>query len=574
MKNLLEELHNYEELTSTKESLNKELKELSGKNDPNSINRINEIAAHLNQINEEEQKYNKEDLDKVAAYHETMKEFNRLTGELQTIEKLSKKSKGEKSRTTSSEGRPKYIDNSLLEEYNLLAEQKKSLRSRFNNEYKALENITSLVKTSPSEIEVSNEVQVEKPKEYTIPLVKDYKDLTDEEKIKELEDRLQRIINSSKLPNQGQKDIITYNGKKYPIPEAYHGIYNETIRELNTLKNKMSNSKKEERVIEEPSKKVTPKETFETKLNEIYPEVRTTPKTNRPVMPITEEENPYIYGHYDPKPKPITLPDLIQLCDKNKIKLHPVPVTFKRKHKINIKKAYTAVKSKVSLETFKKILPKVWNIDKNIEYAFVKMNGKLLDKEIILKTKAVKFANSTIQKYNTAKSYVTKLPKRTKNYIKDKYNNVKKFFQDKKEIVEKSKEGKLLDAMKEVYGKRVESHLDYKIVNRTTNFKENTCQRIRTAKGKITNTTKAVVEAIKKPFDYLRENMKNDIKRQEMQVKIDEIRKINQEKKAALTRIKANPNIGGYVGTVTIIVVGVIILAAIIFMGIGTIINR
>lgn len=34
--------------------------------------------------------------------------------------------------------------------------------------------------------------------------------------------------------------------------------------------------------------------------------------------PSLEEENPYIYGHYDPRPKPLTLPDLISMCEKIK----------------------------------------------------------------------------------------------------------------------------------------------------------------------------------------------------------------------------------------------------------------
>ena len=58
-----------------------------------------------------------------------------------------------------------------------------------------------------------------------------------------------------------------------------------------------------------------------------------------------------------------------------------------------------------------------------------------------------------------------------------------------------------------VYGEKVDKHLDYRIVNRTAKFKENTCQKINTAKGKIVGTTKAVIDAIKKPFDYLSLNI-------------------------------------------------------------------
>lgn len=67
--------------------------------------------------------------------------------------------------------------------------------------------------------------------------------------------------------------------------------------------------------------------------------------------------------------------------------------------------------------------------------------------------------------------------------------------------------------------------------------------------------------------------MKNDIKRQELQRQIDEIRASSKEKSEALKRIKIN-NSSGYVGTIAITILGVIVLAGIIFMGIGSMINR
>ena len=299
------------------------------------------------------------------------------------------------------------------------------------------------------------------------------------------------------------------------------------------------------------------------------------PTKPSPAASPLEEENPYIYGHYDPRPKPLTLPDLMSMCERKNIKLHPVPVTFRKKHKVDMKKAFTCIKNKVNLKNFKKLLPKVWNIDKQVELAFANMNNKLLDKRITIKTKAVNFAEGTIQKYNNVKTHVTNIPKRTKEYIKDKYKDFNNYFREKKEIsrLRKEKNYSRKEAMEMVYGEKVDKHLDYRIVNRTTKFKDNTCQRINTAKGKIVGTTKAVVGAIKKPFDYLRENMKNDTKRQELQAKIEEIRIANRQKEAALKRIKVNSN-AGYVGTVALTIISVFALAAIIFMGISSIINR
>ena len=68
MNNLLEELNKYQALTSTRDNLNSELLNLSGKNDQESVSRINEIGVNLNQINKSLQNYDKEKLDKVTKY--------------------------------------------------------------------------------------------------------------------------------------------------------------------------------------------------------------------------------------------------------------------------------------------------------------------------------------------------------------------------------------------------------------------------------------------------------------------------------------------------------------------------
>ena len=229
MNNLLEELNKYQALTSTRDNLNSELLNLSGKNDQESIKRINEIGANLNQISKSLQNYDKEKLDKVTKYYETKKEFDRLVGELQTIEKLSKKSKNEKTETLSSEGRKKYIDKSLLEEYNRLAKEKSELRRRFNSEYKELEGIITLVDDVPAETEEQVETT---SRDYELP-IKSYEELTPEEKQKELEERLQRIFNNI-LYNAVIHGMGNY---KFEIKECHEGdiVEIDTFNELKQI---------------------------------------------------------------------------------------------------------------------------------------------------------------------------------------------------------------------------------------------------------------------------------------------------------------------------------------------------
>ena len=106
---LAEEYNNYLELISTKEKLNTELLNLSGKKDPDSVKKINDLGAKLGDINNELSKYDNNLLDKVDAYFKEKKEFDRICKEIKAIEDLSKKSIGQKEVVNSAEGRKNYF---------------------------------------------------------------------------------------------------------------------------------------------------------------------------------------------------------------------------------------------------------------------------------------------------------------------------------------------------------------------------------------------------------------------------------------------------------------------------------
>lgn len=572
---LEKELADYKELISQKDSLNKELARLSGKNDTESINRINDVAGQLNNINTNLANYDMENLEKVDKYFISDKEFRRISDEIKTIEKLSKGTEEEKVEVKSAEGRPKRVYKSLEEEYKTLVELKNNMRESFRKQYDQIKNITSIVK-SPS---VEETITTAQSMEYELP-TKGLDNMTNEEKITYYEERIKNILASGKLPNMGRKSQVIYEGIRYSIPKAYVGRFNDTLGKLNILRKKMSSKLSESEVKPKESEQpkpivepLTPKEKFESVAEALY-QNNSLDSGNTSYI----ADNNYYTSNIDlsnTNKVPLTLPFLMELCNNNNIELYPIPVTFRKRHKINIKKAFTCAKKKVSLENFKKILPKVWNIDKYTELAFANMNSKLLNKRITIKTKTINFAKSTIQKYNNVKTHVTNIPKRTQKYIKDKYKAFNNYFNEKKEISRLRKEEGYTtkEAMETIYGEKIDKHIDYRIINRTAKFKENTCQRIKTSKGKIVSTTKAVTAAIKKPFDYLRENMQNDVKREELKSKIEEVRIANRQKQEALKRIKIKEN-GGYVGTIAVTILGVIILSTIIFLGIGSIINR
>ena len=232
MNMLAEEYNNYLELISTKEKLNTELLNLSGKKDPDSVKKINDLGAKLGDINNELSKYDNNLLDKVDAYFKEKKEFDRICKEIKAIEDLSKKSIGQKEVVNSAEGRKKKIDKELSYEYTLLAEHKRKLRITFEKKYREIKDISSIVKNIKVE---ENKPSVSQEHTYILPKITTYDDLSNEDKIKETKERLERIFATSLLPNQGKKMIVTYDGQKRTIPRKYQGYFNETIKELRLL---------------------------------------------------------------------------------------------------------------------------------------------------------------------------------------------------------------------------------------------------------------------------------------------------------------------------------------------------
>lgn len=613
--NLLEQLIIYEDLTKERELLNKELSSLSGKNDTDSINRINEIGRLLNENNSKISSYDKDKLAKVEKYFSSEREFRRLSNEIKAFENLSKKGEEELVEVRSAEGRPKKIYKSLAEEYQKLTEQKSSMRSSFLKEYNDIKNYPTMIIKTKEEISAeptggTDEVLVKKRQDKMltenseISVPKDYNKLTEDEKKNYLKNRIQNIIASGKLPNTGKKSQVMYEGTRYNIPTANRGKFYDATSRLNALNKRVSGkgigeapsetvqevvSVVKNEIPREPLKE-TPKERFEKTLYDVYGQknsplssvgVKETQKEtfDRVAKEYSKDILPILPNKIENTKKPITLPDIMDYCKKNNIDLHPTPkVTFRDKNKINLAKT-TTTKKKISLSDFKKMLPKAYNIDKRIELAYTSMQEKLSKKGIKIKEDYIRFSNNVKNRYTTSKSYVASIPRKVKDYVKNKYAGLKKYLRDKREISRlRKKEGYTKkEAMEEVYGKEKNKHLDYRIVNRVTKFKENTCQKIETTKGKITDTTKKVVNTITKPFKWLREDYHDDVGRTKLQEQINANREKTDANRKQINNSKVKTlklESSGYVGTIVITVMGVLVLAGIIFIGVGNLINR
>lgn len=237
---LLEEYTIYEELISNQKRLSEELLTFSGKTDEESIKRINEIASSFGEIKNKLSNYDLNVVNKFQNYYRIQSAFNTICDEIKAVERLSKKSKGKKLQMHSAEGRKRMIDAELAEDYKALISQKNNIRSSVAKGNASLIGITTMMTKLP----IKNEAKIENNNvEYVLPKIIGYDDLSIEDKIKETEERLQRIFKTSTLPNQGKKIFVTYNGKKYSIPRKYQGVYKETLKELGSLNKALAEEK-------------------------------------------------------------------------------------------------------------------------------------------------------------------------------------------------------------------------------------------------------------------------------------------------------------------------------------------
>lgn len=547
MNNISEEYTRYYELSKEKEELNTKLASIAYKNDSDSIKTINEIAGELNKINNLLSRYDDSLLEITSNYYSGLDEVHKLTEDINLIEKISKKTNGEKVQVVSADGRKKMIDKEYELEYKSLCSRKKELRKNNLDNYNALKNITSIMKETSAEEVKQDNASLE---EFVFIETKGYDELPLEEKIKMTEERLDRIFESRYLPNMGKKILVTYNGNKYYIPKIYAGRFNDTVRELNTLMKKKNNFIEEKtEVIKEP---IINEDIYFVSLEKEIPDKSMT----------ASETKDYSRDR-------VSLPVLNEIVDNNKIVLHPVDVTFMSIPKVSLSKAFVGAYKRINIDKLKKILPSIYNIDKKAELSFKKMESKLLDRGIKIKSGAVIIADKVVLTYNTTKNFVTSVPKRVSGYVTDKYSELKKFLNEKERLVTNVKySGSIKESMEKIYGEDKDSHLDYRIVNRAVKFKDNTCQKIDETKGNIAKVSKSVIDKIKEPFDRLKENMKNDIERKNLEKEIAIVKQDILMKKDELRRIKRMETVrtnSGYIAMSGLIIVGTILVAVAIF---------
>lgn len=401
---LLEEYTIYEELISNQKRLSNELLTLSGKKDEESIKRINEIASSLGEIKNNLSNYDLNVVNKFKNYYRLQKEFDTICNDIKAVERLSKKSKGKKVGMHSAEGRKRMIDAELVEDYKALITQKNKIRSSVKKGNASLIGVTTMMAKYP----VKNEEKIiNNNVEYVLPKIIGYDDLSIEDKIKETEERLQRIFKTSTLPNQGKKIFVTYNGKKYSIPRKYQGVYKETLKELGSLNKALAEEK--------------------TGLKDIKPE-DIKPKAEAYAKKIASSER--IFQSEDDKKKfnalfgdcpPKKQEEIYKaLFSKEAIDKRNALIEGLKKQEEKGQKQHVSPKSFITTISTE-IKKKITGIGKKVKETYAVLNKK------------VNFKDNTCQKVSTEKTKICNIAKRNLDVIKEKFNEIQERIELNKE---------------------------------------------------------------------------------------------------------------------------------------------
>lgn len=488
-----------------------------------------EMKQELNDINNKVKIVNPEYISKLTEYincTDRIKDISELLQEAETIrKKYNKDETKEKVNVVDADGRKKIIlkDNEL--EYNKLVEEKKHLmniQKKLYNELMKLQSKKDLFETKSEEPEMSN--------------------ITESSNKENVESN----VNNEQLITNKEKEI----SKKEVFLKTLEGFSNDSLFTSKEVKNE--------------STELSEKEKFLKAIDEFY--------SDPLFAPIETEKK-----ESNETKSNVTLSDLnnyieakgISLRERKDIELKPfVKANFRDRKKVNLSKSYVSTEKKGKI---KKLASYILNGDKYIKLGFAKLNGKVLDGIFFINKYYINFKKGSKQAYNSTISFVKKVPKKTAKLFKDIWKSLKGFVHDKKKIIETKKEDGLLSSMEKVYGDKKNKHLDYLIVNRYAKFKENSCQK----SGKtsiIASVTKNVCDNLAKPFNYLRENARDNVKRSELQEQINIIRQKNLEKKRTLKSTNTSNN-GGYVISASLITVSIAILSVLIFTIIGKLLN-
>ena len=426
---LEEEYNEYVRLSNERNTLESSLRELSGHNDEDSIRRINEISKRLGEINNELSLYDQNTLTNIQNYFNLRNRFNELSRDIKAIEELSKEGKRPNRNVefvtlTSSEGRSKQIDKSLASDYMKLVEEKIRLKNSLNRNYELVKSKISMKNGT-----IKKEIDTDRKIDYILPEIKEYDDLSVEDKIKETKERLERIFASSNLPNMGKKIVVTYNSKKYEVPEKYQGIFKSTYLELRKLENMLNDNKKNEDMMTIPELNLDGAANEKESMSADY-------KIFDKSIKRDEEIYAKLGVPFDSE-KQKRINELVAIIfNSRNDDLEEVRFREGVKQKVNTAKGYVTITSKKVVSSLKENTKKV-----GIKVDGIKKSAKEKSKDVSYQivNRTVKFKENTCQKVNEKKSKFASIGKNVLEKIRRPFDNLREKREDfvtKKDLLE------------------------------------------------------------------------------------------------------------------------------------------
>ena len=222
----------------------------------------------------------------------------------------------------------------------------------------------------------------------------------------------------------------------------------------------------------------------------------------------------------------------------------------------------------------KKVKESLTNIDLKAKSIATMVEGKALDAEYRIIDAAGRLKNGVTQKVNIMKSYVTAVSKSVAKKVKNQYNKVAAVVESVKENVSNKAietNEKVIEKTNTVRGNVQQGMITF--TNRAINFKDNIAMKIPT-KESIVTVSNSVKDEIKSTIQETADMFKSSPEtRTAMASEIEKRKLENQKKKEQIIYKVKVKKISGFALNGTLIVMGILMLTAIIFVVVGKMIK-
>jgi LysM repeat protein len=207
---------------------------------------MNDYAEKFANVNSQLEQFDEAKAKEVNNFLELVTLHKRINADIKTAEDLSRDDNGLQLRVIRRYGREKKIAVDLVDEYQALVLRKKAVAKEMTALYKKMSNIgeikrEEIIKPEPV-IQTVPEITISQQPISNVENedVDYWQNLSDEEKEKELAERLERIRAQFNQPGMGKKRLMSIDGQKIEVPVSLIGIYSSTKGRLAGIRAKIA----------------------------------------------------------------------------------------------------------------------------------------------------------------------------------------------------------------------------------------------------------------------------------------------------------------------------------------------